>query len=253
MLTFLIILGSILVVMVLIYIIEPFLYALFFSWILELFVKNPPYVNMEEEFPEGKLLKDNWKTILEELQVVLKNIDNIPKFHEVDKLQSAISAKDKVAWRTFILKGFNKWVDHNCAQVPKTTALLKQLPRVSTAMFSIIDPGKHIPPHYGFFKSVLRYHLGLIIPKGDVYITVGGQDYHWKQGEDVLFDDTYRHEVWNKTGERRVVLFLDVLREKGLPKYMQRINAWMFKVLTNSAKLRKAAAKAEVTQDVTAK
>lgn len=250
MLTALIVLASIIVLLVLIYFIEPFIIALLYSWILSLFVKNPPYVDVQEEFPESKLLKENWTTIRAELDEVLKNIENIPKFHEVDKLQKFISAKDDKAWRTFIIKGFNEWLPHNCEQVPKTTELISQLPRVSMAMFSIIDGGKHIPPHYGFFKSVLRYHLGLMIPEGECYILVNGEKYSWKEGEDVLFDDTYKHEVWNKTDERRVVLFIDVLREKGLPKFMQRVNRWMFRILKNSKKLQQAAKNAEVPKEI---
>ena len=250
MLVFLIVILSIVALFFLIYLIEPFVIALLFSWVLSLFVRNPPYVEVDEEFPEGKILKDNWKTIRAELDNVLKNVDKIPKFHEVDNLQRFISDQDEVAWRTFIIKGFNEWLDHNCKQVPKTTELIQQLPRVSMAMFSIIEGGKHIPPHYGFFKSVLRYHLGLIIPEGECYILVGGQKYSWKEGEDVLFDDTYKHEVWNKTEGRRVVLFIDVLREKGLPKYMQAVNRWMFKILKNSKKLQQAAKNAEVMADI---
>ena len=148
----LIVIIAIPVLFFLLYLIEPFLIALLFSWVLSLFVRNPPYVNIEEEFPESTILKDNWETIRKELDTVLKNIDNIPRFHEVDKLQSVISDKDKKVWKTFIIKGFNEWLEHNCAQVPKTTELLKKLPRVSLAMFSIIEGGKHIPPHYGFFQ-----------------------------------------------------------------------------------------------------
>ena len=247
----LIVLLVIVVLAIAIYFIEPFIYALLFSWVLGLFVKNPPYVSIEDEFPEGKLLKDNWKVIRDELDTVLKNVENIPKFHEVDNLQRFISDKDDKAWRTFIIKGFNEWLDHNCQQVPKTTALLKQMPRVSMAMFSILEGGKHIPPHIGFFKSVLRYHLGLIIPEGECFILVNGEKYSWKEGDHVLFDDTYKHEVWNKTDGRRVVLFIDVLREKGLPKPMIAINKWMFSILRNSKKLQKAAKNAEVLTDIT--
>ena len=56
-----------------------------------------------------------------------------------------------------------------------------------------------------------------MIPEGDCHIIVGGEKYSWTEGEHVLFDDTYRHEVWNKTDQRRVVFFLDIVREKGLP------------------------------------
>ena len=246
----LVVLASIVALLVLIYFIEPFIYALFLSWIIELFVKNPPFVDINEHFPEGRILKENWKVIRAELETLLVDIDAIPQFHEVDKLQRLISAKDNVAWRTFIIKGFDQWIQTNCERVPKTVELLKQMPQVSFAMFSIIDGGKHIPPHIGFFKSVLRYHLGMIIPKGDVFIKVGGQEYRWKEGEDVLFDDTYKHEVWNKTSERRVVLFCDVLRKKGLPVFLQKLNKSMFKLLVNSRKLREAARNAEVAKNI---
>lgn len=249
--TILIILASVFAFFFIVYFIEPFLIAIPFSWIISLFVKNPPYVDVDENFPGNKLLKDNWKTIREELDPVLKDIDSIPKFHEVDKRQSIISDRDGKTWRTFVLKGFNSWIDHNCAQMPKTTELLRQLPQVSLAMFSIIDGGKHIPPHYGFFKSVLRYHLAMVVPEGACYIAIRGEKYNWKEGEHVLFDDTYRHEVWNKTDGIRAVLFIDVLREKGLPKFMQIINRWMFGLLSNSKKLQQAAKNAEVTRSNT--
>jgi hypothetical protein len=83
-------------------------------------------------------------------------VESIPQFHEVDRLQRFISARDNVAWRTFFFKGFNRWLPQNCARAPRTTELLRRLPLISTALFSIIDGGKHIPPHVGFFKSVLR-------------------------------------------------------------------------------------------------
>jgi beta-hydroxylase len=118
-------------------------------------------------------------------------------------------------------------------------------------MFSIIDGGKHIPPHVGFFKSVLRYHLALVVPQdAPVYIVVGGQEYRWREGEDVLFDDTYLHEVWNKSAQRRVVLFCDVLRDKTLPPLLRGMNRWMFRLLAGSRKLQRAARRAEVASDL---
>ena len=31
----------------------------------------------------------------------------------------------------------------------------------------------------------------------------------WKEGKCLVFDDAYEHEVWNKTGEERVLLLVD--------------------------------------------
>ncbi len=242
---------GVIVVAVLIYFIEPFIYAFLFSKFVELFVRNPPFLPVDQHFPQAKLLRDNWSTIKSELDTVLIDVESIPKFHEVDKLQRFISAKDDKAWRTFILKGFDKWIESNCEKMPKTTELLKQLPQITTAMFSIIDGGKHIPPHVGFFKTVLRYHLAFIVPEDQpVYIIVGGQRYDWKVGEDVLFDDTYRHEVWNKSDQRRVVLFCDLLRGSSMPKAFRSFNRFINKILTRSRKLRQAAKRAEVAKDI---
>lgn len=245
--TLLYILLSIAVIFMLLYFVEPFLLSFLYSLFLKLFVKNPPFVDVEKEFPEGKILQDNWSVIREELSSVLNDIDKLPLFHEVDGLQKSISAKDGKEWKTFIIKGFDSWLPANAEMVPRTTELIKKLPRVSLAMFSIIDGGKHIPPHYGFFKSVLRYHLAMIIPEGECFIEVGGERHYWKEGEQVLFDDTYRHEVWNKSDQKRVVLFLDILRD--LPGPLDKINRFLFGLLQRSKKLKTAAARAEVARD----
>ncbi len=237
--------------MVLAYIFQPALLTFPYTQFISLFVKNPPFVSLEEHFPNYKLLEDNWKTIRAELEEVLKNEQNVPKFHEVDGIQRFISARDEIPWRTFIIKGYGKFVEANAAKVPKTTELLKQLPEVTSAMFSILDGGKHIPPHMGFFRGVFRYHLGLIVPDdAPCYIVVGGQKYSWKEGESVLFDDTYMHEVWNKSRRRRVVLFCDVFREKSLPAFIRPLNRKMYHLLSRSNRLKKALKRAEVPQDV---
>ena len=106
--------------------------------------------------------------IKNELIEVLKDEKSIPKFHEVDKIQRFINDGDKSPWRVFMFKAYDNWQENNCSKAPETTALLKQIPGITTAMFSILGPYKHIPPHNGFYKGVYRYHLGLIIPREEV-------------------------------------------------------------------------------------
>lgn len=237
--------------MILAYFIQPALLTLPYTLFISIFVKNPPFLHLDHYFPKHKILKDNWQTIRAELEAVLKNESEVPKFHEVDNIQRFISARDEVPWRTFIIKAYGKWVEGNAAKVPKTTALLKELPQITTAMFSILDGGKRIPPHMGFFKGVLRYHLGLMVPQdAPCYIVVGGQNYAWKEGEDVLFDDTYKHEVWNKSSQRRAVLFCDLFREKDLPAWVVVLNRKMFNLLSTSKRLSTAIKKAEVVHEI---
>ena len=77
---------------------------------------------------------------------------------------------------------------------------------------------KNLPPHCGPWSGRLRAHLGLIIPDTDnCFIRVADQTYHWKNGEVVYFDDTYKHEAFNNTDKLRVVLFMDILRPMKFP------------------------------------
>ncbi|MEM7455246.1 MAG: aspartyl/asparaginyl beta-hydroxylase domain-containing protein [Planctomycetota bacterium] len=246
-----IVLLVLLVLLILAFIIQPALLTLPYSIFTSVFVRNPPFPEMDEYFPQHKLLLDNWEVIRDELMEVLKDEASVPKFHEVDNIQRFISAKDDIAWRTFVIKAYDKWADGNAAKVPETTKLLEQLPQITTALFSILDGGKHIPPHVGFFKAVLRYHLALVVPDdAPCYIVVGGEEYHWKEGEDVIFDDTYKHAVWNKSSNKRVVLFCDVYREKNIPRWVQYFNRKMFNLLNKSNRLKNALKKAEVAQDI---
>lgn len=234
---------------IILYFVEPSLIAISFSLILRLFYRNPPMVDVDEHFKDHLLLKENWQVIKEELFEVLRDEESIPEFHEVDKIQRFINKND-APWRVFMFMAYNNWQETNCAKAPKTTELLKQIPGVTTAMFSILGPQKHILPHNGFYKGVYRYHLGLIIPEeGECYIVNGGQRYDWKEGEDVLFDDTYKHAVWNKTNETRVVLFCDIFRTD-LPKIFQPVNRWVYGLRQKSKRLKNVLKNAEVQVDL---
>jgi beta-hydroxylase len=75
------IVGSLVVLAVAVYLLEPFLYAFLFSKLIELFVKNPPFLEVEKVFPEARLLRENWKVIQEEARALLEDVESIPKFH----------------------------------------------------------------------------------------------------------------------------------------------------------------------------
>jgi beta-hydroxylase len=76
---------------------------------------------------------------------------------------------------------------------------LQKVPGLKTAMFSILEPGKHIPPHRDPYDGVLRFHLGLIVPepRDTLAIRVADQVLHWEEGKALVFDDHFEHEAWN--------------------------------------------------------
>ena len=183
-------------------------------------VGDQPIHNPEEHpthFGWIDRIEANWKTIREELDQVLEERDLLPNFQDISKDQQSITDDDR--WKTFFLYGFGHKAEENCARCPKTTQLVESVPGMRTAFFSILAPGKHIPAHRGPYKGVLRYHLGLKVPEPAMRcrIRVNDEYAHWREGESLLFDDTYDHEVWNDTDGERAVLFMDVVRPLAEP------------------------------------
>ena len=163
-----------------------------------------------EQFPWARKLEENWVEIRAELDSVLRFRDDLPAFHEISADVSDISDE---RWKIFAFYGYGFRSDTNCARCPTTARLLAEVPGLTTAFFSILAPGKHIPPHRGPWKGVLRYHLGLLVPDPErCGIKVGDEVAHWREGESLVFDDAYEHSAWNDTESTRVVLFIDVMR-----------------------------------------
>ena len=171
-----------------------------------------------ERFPWVEHMEDNWTVIREELERVLEDHAALPNFQDISKDQIEITDDDR--WKTFFLYGYGFKAKLGVEMCPRTAALMEQIPGMKTAMFSILSPRKHILDHRGPYKGVLRYHLGLIVPRDAeaCRIRVGEDIRHWEEGKSMIFDDTFNHEVWNDTDETRVVLFVDVLRPLPFPE-----------------------------------
>lgn len=169
------------------------------------------------DFPWTGILENNWEIILNELKEVLKKPELLPNFQDISKDQINISRDDR--WKTFFLYGYGYKNQRNCSLCPETSRLVESIPGMFTAFYSVIAPGKHIPLHRGPYKGVLRCHLALIVPEpGDqCWIQVGDKIAHWQEGRCLVFDDTYRHQVYNNTDGTRVVLFLDIIRPMRFP------------------------------------
>ena len=75
--------------------------------------------------------------------------------------------------------------------------------------FSRLAPGTHLSAHCGPSNFRLRCHLGLVVPPG-VRIRVADETREWREGECLIFDDSYEHEVWHDGGADRVVLICDL-------------------------------------------
>jgi ornithine lipid ester-linked acyl 2-hydroxylase len=182
-----------------------------------------------DRFPWVEHIEENWEVIRDELRHVLEDRDALPNFQDISKDQIEITDDDR--WKTYFLYGYGFEAELGVETCPRTAALMREIPGMTTAMFSILSPRKHILDHRGPYKGVLRYHLGVVVPEDAqaCRIRVGEEIRHWQEGESMVFDDTLNHEVWNDTDETRVVLFVDVLRP--LPEPESTINRWIVKAI----------------------
>jgi len=188
-----------------------------------------PEVFDKAVFPWTASLEADWQTIRRELDAVLAERERLPNLQDISPTQMSLTRDD--GWKTFIFQAYGYVSEDNCRRCPETARLLAAIPDLEVAFFSILSPGKHIPAHKGVYKGLVRTHLGLIVPEPNerVRMQVGQSMVHWREGECVVFDDTYRHEVWNETDGWRVVLLIDVHRP--FPPAVARLNRALLRLV----------------------
>ncbi len=171
-----------------------------------------------EDFPWVCEIECEWQLMRKELDKLMEERVNIPNFQDVNPPRNYGLTQDD-SWKAFFLYIHGYRADENCERCPETARLVKKIPGLLEAFFSILAPRKHIPPHRGRYNGVLRYHLGLIVPQPAhaCWIRVGDDVHHWEEGKSMIFDDTNQHEVRNDTDGWRVVLFVDFPRPLPFP------------------------------------
>jgi beta-hydroxylase len=167
-------------------------------------------------FPWVKDFEDATFAIQRELAAVLVHRDRIPSIGEVQPDQDNISDP---SWKAFFFFGYKQRAERNCRLCPETTRALERIPGLNSAFFSVLAPGRHIPPHRGLSKGQLRGHLALVVPRrgGRCWMEVDGQPIDWVEGKFFAFDDSRKHQVWNDTPEERVALIIDFERPMRWP------------------------------------
>lgn len=163
-----------------------------------------------------KILEDSYPLIKQELLSILPSDGKLNASQGFYPYTGDGVNSDKGAftssgdWRVFYFyKNFME-CPSNCQLCPQTYAVLKSVPEFLRGMvcFSILEPGSSILPHTGPSNMRLTCHLGLIGCKG-VKVFVGKEKSFYKDGECIIFDDSYVHSVKHDGKERRVTLMLD--------------------------------------------
>lgn len=168
-----------------------------------------PCVYDNAAFPWATAIERDWRAIRDEADRVLARKADLPNVQDITPDAAAISSD--VGWKIFPLIAYGIRSQPNIDLCPQAWRAVQSIPGLRTAMFSILDPGKRIPPHRGPYNGVLRLHLGLLVPEPHerLGIRIGSEQRHWQEGCALIFDDAFEHEAWNETGLVRVVLFVD--------------------------------------------
>lgn len=171
------------------------------------------------EFPWMAGLERHTGAIREELLAVLEKDEGfrpfiaMPREHPGAEYWRALNHSPD--WNAFFFYRDGERFADNHARCPVTSRALDAAPlnRVAEhspeALYSILRPGAHIPPHTGVINVRLVVHLPLIVPS-DCGIRVGSETRGWAEGKCIAFDDTYEHEAWNKSDKTRVVMIFDI-------------------------------------------
>jgi aspartate beta-hydroxylase len=131
---------------------------------------------------------------------------------EAQNLRGSVGAP---SWNGYYFYRHGERRSENHESCPQTSDALERLPVVRIRehapeiLFSVFTPGTHLLPHRGVTNTRVVGHLPLIVPE-DCALNVGSELHVWQEGRVVVFDDTYEHEAWNRSGKTRVVLIFDL-------------------------------------------
>ena len=208
-------------------------------------------LNPYKVFPGASEFEKNYKKIKSEISAMGTNgfVDTDTTY----KSQNAIIGRDSnekgEKWRILTISVGNSIPKSLEIRLPTLCKLIrKHRSHVLSCVISVLPPGVMIPQHVGYYKGVVRYMLGIKIPKKrhQCYLCVNDNKIVWEEGKSIAFDDTYPHKVFNKSEESRVVIYMDILRP-GITGLASWANKGMIYMMQNSGIVKDEIARTEKT------
>lgn len=160
------------------------------------------------DFPIAAMLEDHWEQIRDEFDACIRNHADDTGFvdAEAPKMWDG-------SWQQLFLYLHGRprpYLKH----FPGVEKLLQpffselDVP-MSGISFSRLSPGTIIDPHFGTHNARLRVHLPIHESPGAV-LKVGDEELEWKNGQCLIFDDSFSHSVRHDGDQDRIVLILDI-------------------------------------------
>jgi aspartate beta-hydroxylase len=168
-------------------------------------------------FPWVAAYESQYEHIRRELEALLPMARGRERVFDSDALeQENLRGHDAApSWNGYYFYRHGERRAENCAACPLTARALDEIPLIRIrehgpeVLYSVFTKGTHLLPHRGVTNARAVSHLALIVPE-DCALKVGGEERAWREGQAVVFDDTYEHEAWNRSRQVRVVLIADL-------------------------------------------
>jgi len=190
-----------------------------------------PYMDPEEQPWAGQLRESFAEMRVEALDLIAQDwpLEDFVRVKSGDNIGRYLGGTEP-AWEAYFFYRHGIRYDDNHARCPLTSKTLESLHlcripgHAPEACFSVLKPGTKILPHFGVTNTRAVMHLPLIVPPGCALNIIGVGEHHWREGELVMFDDTFEHEAWNNADSPRVILLMDCWHPDLTPVEQQAIS-----------------------------
>lgn len=83
-------------------------------------------------------------------------------------------------------------------------AIVQRSPLLNHVAYLSMKPGTHLQEHSDRANWYVSIHMGIVVPEGAM-LRVGGEARPWVEGKCFFFDNSFKHEAWNKGNSPRII------------------------------------------------
>ncbi len=224
---------------------DPIMIAFSLSHFVTKSVRTSPLLNPDSVFPEHVEFEAEFENIRREVMEVAKQEELWPlakrTYQGANSTISDITTVDgkEVGWRFLSVSVGGKFGPQIEQMLPALTSLVKKHgDKIMTCAISMLPPHVKITPHIGYSKSIIRYFLPIELPTqpNACFLCLNGAAHGWQLGKSFCFDDCFTHSVHNDSDQRRIVVFMDIVREIHGKPLLSKITKFMFKHFVHKTK-----------------
>lgn len=187
-----------------------------FAYFSSEYYLDRPNFYFTENFDWAKVIEAKSNKITAEVLRLIDSTEFTPKGYFIEGLT------ENAGWKTFSFLTWGIKVNEALALTSVFDRLLLDFPEIVSISINILESGEKIKAHHGDSNTFFRCHLGIIIPAGlpNCGFKVNEEEKVWNPNKLLIFNDANKHEAWNLSDEKRIIVVFDVIRNEYKHKKM---------------------------------